>query len=229
LVDPFIQDGSYGPFAYANGLISEEVWGQMNLTYVQCARDIVELNYTQALEDCSEIMEQVLEAAGNINYYNIDLPCTYPPLCYDFTNITNYLNLESTQSQIGVDNITWQACNFQVNSDFVNDIEMSYAMDIPVLLGNEVNVFVYSGMLDLICNYFGGDMWTSRLLWEGQEGFNDQKFKNWSVNGEVAGYFKTYQNFTFLEVENAGHMVPHDQPSNALEILRWILSPSFNK
>jgi len=169
-------------------------------------------------------MQQVINAAGNINIYNIDLPCNVPGLCYDFTNVTDYLNLASVQEAIGVDNITWETCNFQVNGDFFADIEQSYLSDLPFLLSMDVGVFIYNGMLDLICNYVGGDMWTAAMDWPGQGSFNDQKFTDWvNSKGVTVGHYKTYDNFTFLEVEKAGHMVPHDQPEVALNILKWVL------
>jgi len=40
----------------------------------------------------------------------------------------------------------------------------------------------------------------------------------------VAGWAKNYDNFTFLKVAKAGHMVPLDQPENALAMLKVFLS-----
>lgn len=56
--------------------------------------------------------------------------------------------------------------------------------------------------------------WTSneenRLTYSKQDGFNETPLHDWSVGSTVAGHAKSYQGFTFLEVEGAGHMVPHD-------------------
>jgi cathepsin A (carboxypeptidase C) len=61
------------------------------------------------------------------------------------------------------------------------------------------------------------------MEWPGQKAFNDQAYKPWVVVDGVAGHFKTQGNFTWLEVEKAGHMVPHDQPANALSMLDTFL------
>lgn len=50
---------------------------------------------------------------------------------------------------------------------------------IPNLLQNGTRVLVYSGMLDFICNYKGGDAWTTDLPWSGQKAFNNQNFTTW--------------------------------------------------
>jgi len=226
LVDTEIQMGSYGPFAYANKLIDESVYAQMNQTYAACQQDIDNENWNQAESDCMSLLPDVLNAAGNINIYNIDLQCNPPPLCYDLSNITSYLNLPSVQQALGV-NGTWEACNDQVNGNFEVDELESYAYHVTTLLEAQVPVFVYSGMLDLISNYFGGDMWTSQLPWTGQDAFNDQSFTDYTTNdGKVAAHYKTSGGFTFMEVEGAGHMVPHDQPEFALEILQMIINGS---
>ena len=41
--------------------------------------------------------------------------------------------------------------------------------------------------------------------------------------GETAGRLRTYKNFQFLQIYNAGHMVPMDQPLAASEMLNsWL-------
>ncbi len=40
----------------------------------------------------------------------------------------------------------------------------------------------------------------------------------------MLGTAQSFQNFTWLEVANAGHMVPMDQPANALDMLRKFLT-----
>jgi len=228
LVDPIIQDASYGPFAMMNGLIDESEYEAINSSYTQCQQDIDSENWIQADEDCEALMGDVLEAAGNINVYNIKLPCI-GPLCYDLSNITNFLNTPSVQDELGVDRV-WNTCSSQVGEQFYDDIERSFAYHIPVLLAANVRVVVYNGMLDLICNWVGGYMWTSALDWPGKEGFNGQDMKDWilpELSPNPVGHYRTYNNFTFIAVENAGHMVPHDQPQVALQILDWVIAPSL--
>ena len=45
-----------------------------------------------------------------------------------------------------------------------------------------------------------------------QADFDKAPFKNWMVSGRLAGSVKSGAGLTFIEVENAGHMVPLNQP-----------------
>jgi len=221
--NPRVQYGAYGPFAYENELINDTVYAQINETYDTCLQYITTKDWDDAEDVCGTIMGMVLEAAGNINYYDIDLQCNPPPLCYNLSAITDYLNEMSVQEELGVNNISWAPCSFQVNSAFGVDRIESFAYDIPFLLDNGVSVLVYSGMLDLICNYVGGRMWTNALQWAGTTQFNNMPIVDWNLSGSAVGHFKSYMDLTWLEIEDAGHMVPHDQPEVALQMLYLFL------
>ena len=43
-------------------------------------------------------------------------------------------------------------------------------------------------------------------------------------DGNIAWYSRTFQGFTFMRVHDAGHMVPLDQPLNALDMLDKFLN-----
>jgi hypothetical protein len=45
----------------------------------------------------------------------------------------------------------------------------------------------------------------------------------WMVNDTVAGYSKAYKNLEFLIVLNSGHLVPMNQPVNALDLIQRVL------
>ncbi len=42
----------------------------------------------------------------------------------------------------------------------------NFAIDVPILLAANVRVLVYSGMLDFICNYYGGRAWVCAYVRE---------------------------------------------------------------
>ena len=53
-----------------------------------------------------------------LNPYDIRKKCAKPPLCYDFSNVQDFLNLESTKKALHVDekhSHAWQSCNFGIN------------------------------------------------------------------------------------------------------------------
>ena len=219
-ISPIVQYGAYGPFAYQNNLITEEQYSSMNSSYVKCKALLEKQEWQSAFFICSGIMEVVLNNNPGINVYNIDTQCNPPPLCYNLDPITNYLNDPSVQQHLGVKNIDWEACNDEVNGNFVPiDEEESYSSDIPIILGAGHPVMLYNGKLDLICNYVGGLQLLEAMSWSQEQNWNDQSFSSWTVKGQTAGQIKSYANLTYVQVEQAGHMVPHDQGENALSLI----------
>jgi len=227
-VDPKIQAGSYQAFAYAHGLIDEDTVQQADQQYQTCLSDINNGDYGDAFSDCTEVFDIVLEAAGNINYYDIRTQCNPPPLCYDLDPIGEYLNQPSIFQKLGIPSgITWQTCSDAVYSGFESaDFEESYRFDIKYLLKNNKRVLVYNGNYDLICNFYGTSALLNDMSWSGQQQFVNAKNQTWHSGGKVAGTFRQAQTLTYMVVHNAGHMVPHDQPANALDLINRFL---FNK
>jgi cathepsin A (carboxypeptidase C) len=84
------------------------------------------------------------------------------------------------------------------------------------MLKSGLRVLIYAGDADFICNWIGNKAWTGELEWHGKEGYlaaPDLPFK--TSEGE-AGEFRTFENFSFLKLSGAGHMVPWDQPASSL-------------
>ena len=81
------------------------------------------------------------------------------------------------------------------------------------LLERKIPVISYVGTYDWICNYIGNEAWLEALEWTGSKGYKSAEFRDWEVDGKVAGYTKTFNGLTFATVQGAGHMVPMDSES----------------
>lgn len=92
LIDPLLTTQSYPAYAYSKGLIDQNCLAAANALFPQCQQDIQNGDYSQAFLDCNQVFGQVLNCAGNINYYDVRKQCNPAPLCYDFTPISDYLN-----------------------------------------------------------------------------------------------------------------------------------------
>lgn len=97
-----------------------------------------------------------------------------------------------------------------------------------MLDNTELEVLVYSGDKDWICNWRGGEAWTAATKWSHKADFNAQNYESWTVNGTPAGEIRQYGNLHFLRVYDAGHMVPMDQPENALAMLTRFVNNDWN-
>jgi cathepsin A (carboxypeptidase C) len=98
------------------------------------------------------------------------------------------------------------------------------ATKLPKVIESGIKVLVYSGDIDYICNWRGGEEWTNQLVWKHQEQFKHKNYRGWKVNGENAGAIKRVDNLAFLRVANAGHMVPMDQAEAALHMFKMFLT-----
>lgn len=91
---------------------------------------------------------------------------------------------------------------------------------IPGTLAAGIEVLVYAGDQDFICNVEGNRRWVESMVWDGQLEFAQAPLTDWVLDSDaVAGQFRSAKGLTFLNVHGAGHMVPMDQPEAALDML----------
>merc|ERR1719184_497809 len=161
------------------------------------------------------------------NPYDMRIKCQVPPLCYDMSNVNKWLNNAEVKEALGAKG-GWTSCNMLANKLYIADYMKNYHNEIANLLENGLQVLIYAGDVDYICNWLGNKMWVKALEWEGKEAFNAAEDEPWIIStGETAGRLRTYQNFQFLQVYNAGHMVPMDKPQAASEMLNSWLAGSL--
>jgi len=167
--------------------------------------------------------EQIPYQLSGYNPYDMRIKCEKLPLCYDFDNVDKFLNRPDVQETLGAKG-SWTSCNMLANKLYIADFMKNFHHEIANLLENGLEVLIYAGDVDYICNWLGNKMWVKALEWEGKEAFNAADDEPWTLStGETAGRLRTYKNFQFLQVYNAGHMVPMDQPQAASEMLNtWL-------
>ena len=148
-------------------------------------------------------------------------------LCYPGMDyVTNYLNQDAVKSAVGArSNIRFQSCNTDINRAFSNNgdyMQPTFVQDIKDLLNKDTAVLIYAGNKDFICNWLGNEAWSKNLDWKGKQQFNTAPQKEF-ITSKKAGQVRNYKHFTFAALHESGHMAPHDQPENSLEMAnRWI-------
>ena len=91
--------------------------------------------------------------------------------------------------------------NFLLAGDWMRP----YVEYIPPLLESGIKVLIYAGDADYICNWIGNKAWTVALEWSGSEGFAEADDVVWK--SKLTGKVRMFENFAFLRVYEAGHMV----------------------
>lgn len=212
----------YAEFALENELISTATYYVLEGGFKGCQGLIDAGVWPVALEYCQLLVTSILGVPTdpNFNVYDIREKCEHPPMCYDMSAAATFLNSPKVQEALGVSGRKWVDCNMEVHTALLGDWTTNMASKVSAVLEKGIQVLVYSGDKDFICNWRGGEAWTNAVTWTGQEDFNKQEYSDWDVKGVPAGALKSYKNLKFLRVFNAGHMVPMNQPQNALAMLQ---------
>lgn len=91
----------------------------------------------------------------NLQYYDIRKICE-GNLCYDFSGMETYLNDDQVKQALGVPNsIDFVSCSSTVYQAMETDWMKNLEVGIPSLLEDGVNLLIYAGEYDLICNWLG--------------------------------------------------------------------------
>lgn len=114
-----------------------------------------------------------LPVAPNFNVYDIREGCEKPPLCYDMSPADNLLHQESIKKILGVSGRGWTECATGVHTALLGDWMTDLAPKITdILNAGDLDVLVYSGDKDFICNWRGGEAWTTDCKWDGHDAFD---------------------------------------------------------
>jgi len=99
--------------------------------------------------------------------------------------------------------------------------------DIVLLLNNNIKMFFFNGIMDLICNHVGNEIALENLEWQYSKDWIQAPRYAWiSSDKHVAGYMKEYKNLSYLKLLDSGHMVPMDQPQIALAMITTLMYPN---
>lgn len=160
LVDPLLQFADYAQYSYDHHVVNNATYSLMKASVPTCQGMIEGCNTSNPLgvEACAAATEfcettQLLPIQfTGINPYDSRKNCTVPPLCYNFSDVTAYLNLPHVMAALGTTGHAWSSCNRLVNMGFVlaGDWVQGYQQDVAKMLEAGNPVLVYSGEYDII-------------------------------------------------------------------------------
>lgn len=90
----------------------------------------------------------------HVQYYDVRKECQ-GALCYDFSNLDTFLNNATTREALGVGHRKFVACSPLVYEAMIVDWMKNLEKGIPELLEDGIDLLVYAGEFDLICNWLG--------------------------------------------------------------------------
>lgn len=240
LTDPLIQYRYYPEMAMNNTYdiktVTEEQYERMLEHVPGCEALIIACQGNTSLcmpaDDYCNIFLTTPYYNSGLNPYDIRKECGDSALCYDFSNVDTFLNLDSTREALHVSEKVdkWVDCNTAVDLAIApTDWMKNFQYVIPPMIEGGIKVLIYAGDVDFICNWMGNKAWTRALKWENRAAFDMAGDHEWFYEDDTAGSTlggwarsasaTSGGSLTFLQVKEAGHMVPMDQPQAALSML----------
>merc|ERR1711957_1038853 len=74
----------------------------------------------------------------------------------------------------------------------------------------------------------GNKAWARKLAWRGAEAFNLADDTDWKLGSDTVAKLRSAQGFHFMQIYEAGHMVPTDQPAVALAMVNAFTSGTLS-
>lgn len=236
-VSPPEQYEAYLTYAYEKGLVKKgsDISQQLENSYRVCSREMAS-KHLQEVDNqmCEAVLQDILrltEKNGRcVNMYDVRLDDTYPSCGMnwppDLENVTPYLRRDDVTAALHIDkklNTGWQECNGAVGAAFgVKNSKPSITF-LPELL-TEIEILLFSGAEDLICNHLGTEAFISNMEWNGGKGFeispgNWAPRRDWTFESEKAGFWQEARNLTYVLFYNSSHMVPFDYARRSRDML----------
>mmetsp|Transcript_38376 Transcript_38376/g.36739 ORF Transcript_38376/g.36739 Transcript_38376/m.36739 type:complete len:122 (-) Transcript_38376:252-617(-) len=104
----------------------------------------------------------------NFNYYDIRLPCESLSGCYPEDGVSSLMNSLDFRQYIGADEENaWEVCKTLPYLFLRFDEVKMYGNFLKDILDSgDIDVLIYHGDKDFICNWRGGEAWTEALVWK---------------------------------------------------------------
>jgi carboxypeptidase C (cathepsin A) len=220
-VDKHVYDQMYGQGNCLDKLLDCASYPYANYTSDGEGNEVC----AEADEYCYSEVEYVFDETFLRDEYDIRY-LTPDPFPYAF--YVDYLNTPEVQAAIGAytnfsegSSVTSSA--FAVTGDDGREIGVTDAVE--YLIDEGLDVVIYFGDSDYICNWFGGEAFVQGLsnipeYTNGSAGFVNITTSDGIVHGEV----KSAGKFSFVRIYQSGHEVPFYQPLVSLEMLDRVLN-----
>ncbi|CAG9956897.1 unnamed protein product [Clonostachys rosea f. rosea IK726] len=230
LTDPYTQYAYYRPMACGEGgypsVLSSTACQRMDSNLASCQK-LIQGCYDGTLSSC----KSAFSSCNNwmlTPYQNTgsDVYDIRPDTPAQDTGVDKWLNTPSVLEAIGAEVTSFEECDNSVYNAFYNSGDWMQPIHrlVPDILA-KIPVLIYAGDADFICNWLGNRAWTKALDWPGKDAFNAAPVQPLKLGGGGAqwGNLTTSGHFAFIQVFQAGHMVPTNQPEASLDMMnRWI-------
>ena len=211
LVDPVSQVLYHSTFAYSLGLISTTERDLMDEAAKTSVYWVNQGDNVKALAARLHIFDIFVNGTGGLGYYDIR---NYGN--YDRRSLGVMMNREKIRKALNVPQGIRYAKDYRVFGYLEADIMRSTAHLFPYLIDEaKIKVMLMYGNMDFRDGILGSTPWIEGMDWQGKHEFNLRERKPFP-----GGWIKRQDNFRFVVIHNAGHLVPQDQFNVSFGVLQ---------
>lgn len=245
-ISPREQYDSYLKFAYEKNLIEKnsDIDQELRGMWRNCERMVSTQPDRVDINDCETILTTLLAKTKRpnpdggkdlcINMYDVRLTDTFSSCGMnwpaDLENVTPYLRRDDVKKALNLNteySTGWSECSGAVGQAFRAHKSKPSVQLLPGLLA-QVPITLFSGAEDLICNHLGTEMMIDNLSWNEGKGFevspgNWAPRREWTFEGQDAGFWQSARNLTYVLFKDASHMVPYDWPRRSRDMLDRVM------
>ena len=212
---------------YAVGILDQSQRDKAYRLALDIAAHIDAGRWSNATAARSVLFDYIDGANGPNSAPNVDSILKYG--AYDESGISAFLNSVETKRSLNLPaDATWRQESRAVHENLYDDIMKPYAHLLEPVLAAGVPVLLYQGQLDVRDGVAATEAWLANWSWTGRRRFLDSPRKAWMSSG-IAGYYRSCGGLTHLTVNGAGHLVPHDAPSRALDMIERFVAGAFEE
>jgi vitellogenic carboxypeptidase-like protein len=224
-IDPETQVGTSAQYALTHGLIDAAQKRQLGRVYRRCQALLRKPSASlQAGKICQSIQDKIAAISGRY------LANIAQEGDIDYTPIASFLNRADVRAAIHArPDGTFSLGSDAIADRFARGVMRNYTGAVAKLLDRGIPVLVVTGLNDgKDTNFLGVRKWISKLHWRRKVRYARAVTVRWKVGGSVLGYRRTGGGLTNLEVLDAGHLAPRDQPQIA-EFLRQFMAAATRR
>ena len=211
---------------YAVGILDQSQRDRAYRLALDIAAHIDAGRWPNATAARSVLFDYIDGANGPNTAPNVDSFLKYGE--YD-ESFSAFLNSAETKRALHLPNdATWRQSSSIVHEHLYEDIMKPYAYLLEPVLAAGVPVLLYQGQLDVRDGVAATEAWLANWSWTGRRRFLESPRKAWKSSG-IAGYYRSCGGLTHHTVNGAGHLVPHDAPSQALDMIERFVAGAFEE
>lgn len=237
-ISPVEQYNAYSDYAFSAGLIkkgSDEA-KQLEPKQKKCVQKLNEPGGAErvSIPECEDILVEILRLSQKngrcVNMYDVRLDDAYPSCGMawppDLTILTPYLRRQDVIEALHINKgkqAGWTECSGAVSANF-EAIKSKASISILPKILEKIPTVLFSGDQDFICNHLGTEEIIHNMEWNGGKGFELSPGtwaprRDWTFEGEPAGFYQEARNLTYIVFYNSSHMVPFDYPRRTRDML----------